>query len=57
MANPSWTVLEGEPQNQGSNKMKFIAGGLLIAAAIIFLIINATNGSTQLYVTVEEFYQ
>lgn len=57
MANPSWTVLEGEPQNQGSNKLKFIAGGLLIAAAIIFLIINATQGSTQLYVTVEEFYQ
>ena len=58
MANTTWTAIEGEMGQSGSkNKVKFIVGGVLIAAAIIFLIVNAASGSTQLYVTVQEFYQ
>ena len=58
MSETTWTndkglVLE-KPRN---NTLKFaIAGGLMLAA-VVFLIINALNsGGTQLYLTVEEFY-
>lgn len=58
MTNTTWTAIEGDVIRAGStSKLKFIVGGVLIAAAIIFLIVNAASGSTQLYVTVEEFYQ
>ena len=57
MAGTSWTAIEGDAPKSGSSKLKFIVGGVLIAAAIIFLIVNAASGSTQLYVTVEEFYR
>ena len=33
-----------------------VVGGVLIAAAIVFLIANAMAGNTQLYKTVDEFY-
>ena len=57
MAQATWTKEEkaavGKPK---SNRTKFIIGGLLMAAAIIFLVFNAIRGSTQLYVTVDEYY-
>lgn len=37
-----------------ANKRKFLIGGLVIAAAIIALIISATNSSMQYYMTVNE---
>lgn len=58
MANTTWTnqgelVLDGQSK---SNRLKFIVGGLVLVAAIGFLVINAMSGSTQLYKTVNEFY-
>jgi cytochrome c-type biogenesis protein CcmE len=38
----------------GSNKIKFVVGGLLIAAAIVYLIISSLQANTQYYLTVEE---
>ncbi len=35
-------------------KWKFIAGGLLIAAAVVYLIISSTQASAQYYLTVDE---
>jgi cytochrome c-type biogenesis protein CcmE len=53
----SWTnnkenpLLEPRP-----NRLKFVAGGAILLAAMVFLIVNAMNGTTQLYKTVDEFY-
>jgi cytochrome c-type biogenesis protein CcmE len=59
MADTSWTTdsdrlasLEG-PQ---SNRLKFVVGGVFLVGAIIFLVVNAMRGNTQLYKTVEEFH-
>ena len=57
MADTTWTnkgddVLS-QPQN---NRLKFIVGGVILLAAIVFLVINAMQGNTQLYKTVDEFH-
>ncbi|HSM55771.1 MAG TPA: cytochrome c maturation protein CcmE [Candidatus Sulfomarinibacteraceae bacterium] len=56
MAETTWTTDKGDLLKPRSNRMKFVIGGLLIVAALIFLITNAMSGSTQLYKTVDEFY-
>lgn len=58
MAGASWTnkdkssVLE-TPKN---NRLKFIIGGVVLLAALAFLVVNAMSGNTQLYKTVGEYY-
>jgi cytochrome c-type biogenesis protein CcmE len=37
-------------------RMKFIIGGLLIVAAIIYLIVSSTQASAQYFLTVDELY-
>ena len=57
MAQATWTKEEStETEKPRSGRMKFIIGGLLAAAAVAFLLVNAFSGNTQLYVTVEEYY-
>lgn len=56
MAQTTWTTESGELLKPRNNRMKFVVGGVLIAAAIIFLVANAMTGNTQLYKTVGEFY-
>ncbi|MDX1613069.1 MAG: cytochrome c maturation protein CcmE [Candidatus Promineifilaceae bacterium] len=58
MAQATWTKEEGTAalERKGNNRVKFIVGGVLMAAAIIFLVFNAMRGNTQLYVTVDEYY-
>lgn len=41
-------------QNGIANKLKFVIAGLLIVAAIIFLIISSTKSSAQYFLTVDE---
>ena len=58
MTDTSWTntgedALLDKPKN---NRWKFMVGGLLLVAAIGYLVVNAMSGSTQLYKTVGEFY-
>ncbi len=36
------------------NRMKFIVGGLLIVAAVVYLIISSTQASAQYFLTIEE---
>ena len=57
MADTTWTN-EGEEllSKSKNNRLKFIVGGVLLVAAIAFLVINAMSGNTQLYKTVDEFY-
>ena len=43
-------------KKQKTNRLKFIIGGVVLFGAIIFLIVNAMSGNTQLYKTVDEFY-
>lgn len=56
MAETSWTTDKADAVQPRSNRLKFVIGGVLIAAAIIFLVVNAMSGNTQLYKTVDEFY-
>lgn len=37
-----------------TNRMKFIVGGLLIIAAIVYLIVSSTQASAQYFMTVDE---
>lgn len=39
-----------------ANKSKFIVGGLLIVAAVVYLIISSTQASAQYFLTVEEVF-
>ncbi|MGD2077379.1 MAG: cytochrome c maturation protein CcmE [Chloroflexota bacterium] len=57
MAQATWTKEESNAEEKsGNNRIKFIIGGLLAAAAVVFLLVNAFSGNTQLYVTVDEYY-
>ncbi|MGB3713888.1 MAG: cytochrome c maturation protein CcmE [Candidatus Promineifilaceae bacterium] len=56
MAQATWTTEEAESNKPKSGRLKFIIGGALMAAAVIFLVVNAISGNTQLYVTVDEYY-
>lgn len=57
MAETTWTNKDTTlTDERGSNRMKFVVGGVLIMAALGFLIFNAMQDTTQLYVTVEEYY-
>ncbi len=58
MAEASWTNKEKDAvlEKPKSNRLKFIIGGVVLIGAIVFLVVNAMSGSTQLYKTVDEFY-
>ena len=56
MTQATWTNTEAVLEQPRPNRMKFVVGGLVILAAVIFLVINAMSGTTQLYLTVEEFH-
>lgn len=58
MAEASWTKKEGAgaAEKSQSGRLKFIIGGIVLIAAIAFLVVNAMSGNTQLYKTVDEFY-
>lgn len=43
-------------ENQSAGRMKFIVGGLLIVAAIVYLIVSSTQASAQYFLTVDEVY-
>jgi cytochrome c-type biogenesis protein CcmE len=43
-----------KPRNVSGGRMKFIVGGLLIIAAIVYLIVSSTRASAQYFLTVEE---
>lgn len=58
MADVSWTnsTESAGTEKAGKNRLFFLAGGAVLIAAIIFLVVNAMSGNTQLYKTVDEFY-
>lgn len=57
MADSTWTN-SGETllTEKKDNRLKFAVGGIVLLGAIVFLIVNAMSGSTQLYKTVDEYY-
>ena len=57
MADTTWTT-NGEEGlfPTKSNRLKFVVGGVLLISAIVYLVITAMSGNTQLYKTVGEFY-
>jgi len=44
-------------QVKPANRMKFIIGGLLIVAAVVYLIFTSTQASAQYFLTIEELNQ
>ena len=57
MANTVWTNSGAEAlEASKSNRLKFVVGGVVLLAAVVYLVINAVSGNTQLYKTVDEFY-
>ncbi|MCA9917973.1 MAG: cytochrome c maturation protein CcmE [Anaerolineales bacterium] len=57
MADTTWTTTGEESLiSSKSNRLKFVIGGVLLLAAIVYLVVNAMSGNTQLYKTVGEFY-
>jgi cytochrome c-type biogenesis protein CcmE len=58
MAESTWTTQEDSATDvkPRSNVLKFVVGGVLMAAAIVFLIWNGMRGNMQFYVTVDEYY-
>ncbi|MFZ1395478.1 MAG: cytochrome c maturation protein CcmE [Candidatus Promineifilaceae bacterium] len=57
MADTTWTTTGEEalfPAKSG--RLKYVIGGVLLIAAIVYLVVNAMSGNTQLYKTVDEFY-
>jgi cytochrome c-type biogenesis protein CcmE len=45
---------DGELQTSSSSRLKFIIGGLLIIAAVIYFIVSSTISNMQYFVTVDE---
>ncbi len=57
MADTTWTNNDAEPLMQKeTSRLKFVVGGVILLAAIVYLVVNAMSGNTQLYKTVDEFY-
>jgi len=58
MAEASWTNKDKTEalEKPKSNRLKFIIGGVILIAALAYLVVNAMSGNTQLYKTVDEFY-
>ena len=57
MAQATWTKEDkAASEKPRGNRTKFIIGGVLMIAAIIFLVFNALRDTTQLYVTVDEYF-
>ena len=57
MADVTWTNSEDTVLlDRKNNRVKFIIGGVILLAAIVYLVVNAMSGNTQLYKTVEEFH-
>ena len=44
----------GEVQTNSANRLKFIIGGLLIIAAVIYFIVTSTIANAQYFVTIDE---
>ena len=56
MAQPTW-IADGEVLvKPRSNRLKFVIAGVVILAAIGFLIVQAVSSNAQFYVTVDEYY-
>ena len=56
MAETTWTNKEQVIMDARPSRLKYVIGGLVILAALSFLIYNAMRDTTQLYVTVQEYY-
>jgi cytochrome c-type biogenesis protein CcmE len=56
MAETTWTNPEAALLQPRTSRLKYVVGGVLILAALAYLVFNAARGNTQLFITVEEFY-
>lgn len=51
--NPDESLVLERPKR---NRLLFVVAGVLLISAVVFLVVNAMSGNTQLYKTVGEFY-
>lgn len=47
-------MVESQLEPSGAGRSKFIIGGLLIVAAVVYLIVSATQAAAQYYLTIDE---
>ncbi|MGH2537832.1 MAG: cytochrome c maturation protein CcmE [Candidatus Promineifilaceae bacterium] len=57
MAQAAWTNRkEAALIRPRSSRLKYLVAGVLMLAAVVFLVVNAMAGNTLVYLTVEEYY-
>lgn len=58
MADVSWQNTDESMilERPRRNRLMFVVGGVVLLAAVVYLVVNAMSGNTQLYKTVGEFY-
>jgi cytochrome c-type biogenesis protein CcmE len=56
MAESTWTNPDSAVLDEQPSRLKFIVAGIVIAGVIIALVYNAVQSSSQLYVTVDEYF-
>lgn len=57
MAEATWEKSAAPAVNTGSGRLKFLIGGLLILAAVAYLIISGTSAGARYFMTVDELVQ
>ena len=56
MAQTTWTTDSPVLEKTQVNRTKYLVGGVVIIAALVFLAVNVMSGSAQFFVTVNEFH-
>lgn len=56
MAQTTWTTQAPTIEQPQSSRLKYYVGGLVIVAALLFLVVNMMSGSAQFFITVNEYY-
>ena len=56
MAESTWTTKDSALLEEKPNRLKFVIAGVIIAAVIVALVYNAVQSTSQLYITVDEYF-
>ena len=57
MTDTTWTNQGDVLETDAPSRLKFIVGGVLILAAFIFLVMSAGEDATQLFISVDQYFE